>query len=314
MCGCEICGVSRTFTILHFVHICGVSRTFTILHFVHQKNIELGNWACTAARAAAAAALQPLESVLKASAVQHTMMIAVSPPPWSFPHARVLYQPTFVPVAQALAVTPTDGLQLLSAAGYTLGGLFVVEWTNAPLGPYREVAVLSAVVSRGLSIGAWASHIFVDRPEAVEAGRTIFGLPAQLAEIRFEDAGESACRVHFQSESEIVVSGWRGWSPLAKQPVAADASLSGVLSLPSFSGRLSAIDTAGRGPLLRYPLSLGPIRRAGLRGAMCSQAAPLVADEHLRALIDGPQAACPCVVIDGVDVVAGAPSEVMPST
>ena len=89
------------------------------------------------------------------------------PPPWSFPHARVLYQPTFVPVDAARAVTPTSssGLTLLSAFGWTLGGCFVVEWTDSPIGPYREVAVLSGLVARGLSIGAWASHIVVTTPE-----------------------------------------------------------------------------------------------------------------------------------------------------
>ena len=107
-------------------------------------------------------------------------------PPWSFPEARIWYQPTFVPVAAAREATPADGLQLLSAFGYTLGGVFVVEWTKSPLGSYREVAVLSGLVARGWTIGAWASHIFVSVPAAVDAGRDLFGLPARLADVRFE--------------------------------------------------------------------------------------------------------------------------------
>ena len=112
-------------------------------------------------------------------------------PPWTFPNARVLYQPAFVPIEAARAVTPTSGLTLLSLFGWTLGGTFVVEWTDSPIGPYREVAVLSGLVSRGLGIGAWASHIVVTTPEAVDAGRAIFGLPATLGRVTFEPAAES---------------------------------------------------------------------------------------------------------------------------
>ena len=113
-------------------------------------------------------------------------MLTTTPPPWTFPNARVLYQPALVKVEAARAVTPSDGLTLLSAFGYTLGGVFVVEWTDSPIGPYREVAVLSALVGRGLSIGAWASHIIVTTPEAVDSGRDYFGLPTHLGAISFE--------------------------------------------------------------------------------------------------------------------------------
>ena len=107
------------------------------------------------------------------------------PPPWAFPNARVWYQPTFVPVQAARDVTPTSGLTLLSLFGWTLGGVFVVEWADSPIGPYQEVAVLSGLVARGLSIGAWASHIVVTTDEAAESGRDVFGLPARRGAIAF---------------------------------------------------------------------------------------------------------------------------------
>ena len=72
------------------------------------------------------------------------------PPPWTFPSARVAYQPMFVRVSAARAVTP-PAVTLLSAFGWTLGGVFVVDWLDSPVGPYREVAVLSSLVARGLS-------------------------------------------------------------------------------------------------------------------------------------------------------------------
>ena len=109
----------------------------------------------------------------------------LSPPPWAFPNARVWYQPTFVPVQAARAVTPTSGLTLLSLFSWTLGGVFVVEWEDSPIGPYQEVAVLSGLVARGLSIGAWASHIVVTTDDAVVSGRSVFGLPARQGSIDF---------------------------------------------------------------------------------------------------------------------------------
>ena len=116
------------------------------------------------------------------------------PAPWSFRsfrNARVMYQPTLVRTSAARAVTPRDGLTLLSFCGYTLGGVFVVDWTDSPVGPYREVAVLSGLVARGLSIGAWASHIVVTTPASVGGGRAVFGLPTVLGTIDFNAAEES---------------------------------------------------------------------------------------------------------------------------
>ena len=111
--------------------------------------------------------------------------LMLPPPPWVFPNARVWYQPTFVPVQAARDVTPTSGLTLLSLFGWTLGGVFVVEWEDSPIGPYQEVAVLSGLVARGLSIGAWASHIVVTTDDAVVSGRSVFGLPARQGSIDF---------------------------------------------------------------------------------------------------------------------------------
>ena len=42
------------------------------------------------------------------------------PAPWSFSNARVLYQPTLVRTSAARAVTPRDGLMLLSVLALTL--------------------------------------------------------------------------------------------------------------------------------------------------------------------------------------------------
>jgi len=115
--------------------------------------------------------------------------IPMPTPPWTFSRARVLYQPSLVPVDAARAVTPSAGLTLLSLFGWTLGGLFVVDWRESPVGPYREVAVLSGLVTRDWRIGAWASHIVVTTDDAAEGGRRFYGLPTSVGSIEFNSEG-----------------------------------------------------------------------------------------------------------------------------
>jgi len=109
--------------------------------------------------------------------------------PWTFRDAKILYQPALVPLSAAKAVTPKD-LSILGAFGWTLGGVFGVEWTDSPVGYYREVAVLSALVYKDFGIGAWASHIVVTEREAAVAAQSLFGLPAVVGEVGLDDTGE----------------------------------------------------------------------------------------------------------------------------
>ena len=231
-----------------------------------------------------------------------------SPPPWKFSSARVLYQPCFVPLAAARAATPSSssGLRILSLFGWTLGGAFVVEWTDSPIGPYREVAVLSALVYNGGRLGAWASHIVVTTPDAVQAGRELFGLPAQLGSVTLDDRGGTD--VELESADAVRLGCWDGWE---ESPPSADAS--GLqwpsLNLPSFSGCLPTTEQGGTSPLVYYPLTLGPARRVRLRPALRVRGAPSLPKE-LGDLFTSANPASPCLQVDGVDIVAGQPTEV----
>ena len=131
---------------------------------------------------------------------------------------------------------------MLSVAGYTLGGIFCVEYEDSPIGPYREVAVLSSLVGlapsplRFPAIGAWASHIFVDSSQvAVDYGREIWGLPATRMAIQFVPDGDDPA-VRFDT-NEIIVSGWENVT--IQKPRSRDWW---NVSLPSFSGMLSQGD------------------------------------------------------------------------
>lgn len=228
-------------------------------------------------------------------------------PPWAFPQARVLYQPTFVRADDAHAAMPgpSSGLTLLSLFGWTLGGVFIVEWTESPIGSYREVAVLSSLVWNDGRLGAWASNIFVTTPDAVDAGRDVFGLSTRLGSISTDLGPEQGETVYFGEDDSVSLGCWDGW---IEEP-GADGDSSRQewgLNLPSFSGCLQQGDSTS--PLLRYPLRLGAARRASLRSPLSVSAAPGLAPP-LSSLLGGP-AAFPCIQLDGVDIVAGAPEQV----
>jgi len=267
------------------------------------------------------------------------------PAPWSFSNARVLYQPTLVRTSAARAVTPRDGLTLLSCFGYTLGGVFIVDWTDSPVGPYREVAVLSGLVARGLSIGAWAAHIVVTTPASVSGGRQIFGLPTVMGTIDFKAAEESdgeAWRRELSGARDLLEGiavafkvGIGAAQPGIAEPAerlrrrverapttrgfdfASDADVT-VNGWDGWSGgapedgpSLSLPSFSGRivefPELLRYPLKLGPASRIALRPAMPTRWRGV--SDDLAAVLDGPRA-CPCIQVDGVSVEAGRPEVV----
>lgn len=210
--------------------------------------------------------------------------IAPPPPPWRFQASKIHYQFHLFPEDLARkyttpAQTTSDGnknnpppLTLLSFFGWTLGGVFCVEYSDSPIGPYREVAILSSlVVDRRWNLGAWASHIYVDSKEAVKYGQRFWGLPAkQVVQIGIDNHhgdGYIEGRIKmipsirfFDFNNTIHISGWE------------TSNTNGIMErlqigLPSFSGCLPIIrnqntmeDPASFAttttPLLRYPLTI----------------------------------------------------------
>lgn len=236
--------------------------------------------------------------------------------PYRFPAATAVYQPQWVRIEAARRVIPrADGLRLLSLFGWTLGGLFVVEWTDSPIGPYREVAVLGGLVSGGGAIGAWASHIVVTSPAAVEAGRSIWGLPAVVGTIEFlepSDGGEGGCTVDFVSDAHVVISGFPP-SSSTDADLRVQGQRSQSFELPSLSGALPGPGSQ-KSALLRYPLSLSSPRSLRLRPPLDATLSDGVTDASLRRVLDGAPATPVSIEACGVDIVAGVPSLVSPGT
>jgi hypothetical protein len=62
----------------------------------------------------------------------------------------------------------------------SFAALGLIDYTETPVGPYHELAVLPGILWRDLP-GALMSHMLVDSARSVLAGRAIWGLPKALA-------------------------------------------------------------------------------------------------------------------------------------
>jgi len=71
----------------------------------------------------------------------------------------------------------------------TLGGLYVGHYGPGSTLQYSELIVVSALVRQAERIGAWISHIYVDNPDSMAGGRSIWGLPKELAQFCPEPRG-----------------------------------------------------------------------------------------------------------------------------
>ena len=144
--------------------------------------------------------------------INHPSHRSIPEPPWTFETSHIWYQFHTIESSTARRYCPAVAnnknninknnksnnnndhplpmsplLTLLEVGDCTLGGIFCVEYTQSPIGPYREVAILSSLVGRPYSLfqqpallGAWASHIFVDSQDAADYGQKIWGLPATV--------------------------------------------------------------------------------------------------------------------------------------
>ena len=236
-------------------------------------------------------------------------------PPWSFQARRIFYQFQAIPVNNAREYCPpcnnsqNNLLQLLSVGGYTLGGIFCLEYDDSPIGPYREVAILSSLVAQlpsppsvwVPSIGAWASHIFVDSRDAAEYGKEFWGLPATVMPIQFSDDDKQAC---YFSDKEIVVSGWQQWNACESREIEWFD-----LALPSFSGLLPKDDNTTTS-LLQYPLRIispSSVEFSTQKRVILDSSCSSLALQEVQSLLEKSR---PLVAVNvhSVGLVAGVPS------
>jgi hypothetical protein len=203
------------------------------------------------------------------------------PPPWSFQAKHVHYQFRWMKTKQVRKYNLPKDLFLFAFGEYTVGGIFCITYDTSPIGSYNEIAILSGLVCStkfpSVSVGAWASHIFVDSVKAVKFGKRYWGLPAYYtstisgmdADIDIDVANVTTTKVIFgTNNNKIEIDGWTGRemgsggsSNVFKWLDISLPSLSGCLPLSppeqeetsKMATRKTALTTT---PLLQYPLRI----------------------------------------------------------
>jgi acetoacetate decarboxylase len=73
--------------------------------------------------------------------------------------------------------------------GRTLGGLYLASYGARSSLQYHELIAVPALVRRGVRIGVWISHIYVDDAGSLAGGREIWGLPKLPARFELDTRG-----------------------------------------------------------------------------------------------------------------------------
>ncbi|GFQ08412.1 hypothetical protein PHJA_002985200, partial [Phtheirospermum japonicum] len=80
----------------------------------------------------------------------------------------------------ARAFIPKD-FKLVEAFGYTLGGFFLANYEDSPVGKFDELVVIAGIVWNPPTSCAWAARVLVNSDKARAHGLKDVGLPSQVA-------------------------------------------------------------------------------------------------------------------------------------
>jgi hypothetical protein len=140
--------------------------------------------------------------------------------PWCFT-GRLWFRPALVRIPSRSnpsdPVTPPS-VSILSLFGWTLGGTVALEYDDSPVGPYLEYVTMGAVVNKSGALGQWGSRLYVSTKEAEQVCREIWKVPAESADITFDDDDQGSPPISVESAPDKFVTGTqqritvRGWS------------------------------------------------------------------------------------------------------
>lgn len=100
---------------------------------------------------------------------------AYPPAPWRLRGVAGIV-PVPIRADRARAFLPDD-VELVSAGGWTVGGVLLAHYDETATLSYRELIVFAGMARAGARVGMWVSHIVVDLETSVAGGRGIWGLP-----------------------------------------------------------------------------------------------------------------------------------------
>ena len=103
--------------------------------------------------------------------------------------AAILAVPVRAAAARAYGLP--EGVELVGAGGWTLGGALLARYDETATLEYHELIVFSGVARVGSAAAMIVSHIYVDSPSSLSGGHAIWGLPKELAEFEWDWPGGS---------------------------------------------------------------------------------------------------------------------------
>lgn len=138
--------------------------------------------------------------------------------PWRF-EGRLWFRPALVRVPPPDSdLRPPPSVSMLNLFGWTVGGVVALEYDESPVGPYREYVTMGSVVSKRGALGQWGSKLYVSTDVAQRVCEDVWGVPATLADIEFEEKGVGGAPTSLQvdcppdgseqSRQKIAVVGW----------------------------------------------------------------------------------------------------------
>mmetsp|Transcript_18050 Transcript_18050/g.55264 ORF Transcript_18050/g.55264 Transcript_18050/m.55264 type:complete len:257 (+) Transcript_18050:19-789(+) len=121
---------------------------------------------------------------------------------WCF-EGRFVFAPAVVRAPSELP----PGVACLSLFGWTLGGYVLLEYNSSPADAYLEVVRMGALCVKNGAVGQWGRKLCVSTERARLACEDLWHVPAVLADVTLDDAGESLRLT--AADNRFRVDGWR---------------------------------------------------------------------------------------------------------
>lgn len=117
-----------------------------------------------------------------------------------------------IPLSRARAFVPAELEIVTVLPGMTLGALAFARYGEGSVLSYSELLVMPALVRAGDAVGGWISHIYVDDETSRQGGRSIWGLPKELAtfdwQAQVEPRGMDSTLLRVSRDGKLLVDYW----------------------------------------------------------------------------------------------------------
>ena len=135
---------------------------------------------------------------------------AFPPAPWQL-NGDFFAVGGLIPIARAKDFVPADLEIVPVLPGMTLGAIAAARYTEGSTLTYSELVVVPALVRSGGKTGGWISHIYVDDETSVQGGRSIWGLPKELATFEWEslvERGRNSTLLRVSQHGRLILDFW----------------------------------------------------------------------------------------------------------